>query len=60
MSKINFYKYHLLYKKYNVFERKYEKLKRGFNDLDELNSHKEFIKNLYGNRVEIMGVKVNE
>lgn len=60
MSKINFYKYHLLYKKYNVFERKYEKLKRGFNNLDELNSHKEFIKNLYGNRVEIMGVKVNE
>lgn len=60
MESKKFYKYYLLYSKYNVFDKKYEKLKRGFNDIDELNSYKDFIKELYGNLIVIKGVVVNE
>lgn len=60
MENKKFYKYYLLYSKYNVFDKKYEKLKRGFNDIDELNSYKDFIKELYGNLIVIKGVVVNE
>lgn len=59
-DKKSFYKYYLLYCKYNIFDKKYDKLKKGFNDMDELNSYKDFIKGLYGNMVTIKGVVVNE
>ena len=56
----HFHKYYLLFKKYNVFERRYEKLKKGFDTMEELISYRDFIQELQGNRVKIMGVHVNE
>lgn len=41
----HFHKYYLLFKKYNVFERRYEKLKKGFDTMEELISYRDLSRN---------------